>query len=179
MNVEKALDVMHYFVNKLGGVTTDVKLMKLMYFADRKALLDTGFPITDDSYYIMNRGPILSSSLDLINHCPEEFLSVFENPTNKNEGGYPVKEINLRRDSVRQHDYLAEIEMEILDEIFNELGGMTTNEIVRYAHNDNFCPEWNFPEGRAKPLPIDAILHAHGVAREEAINIVQDINYYR
>lgn len=179
MDIEKALDVMYFFVNKVGGVITDVKLMKLMYFSDRKSLLETGFPITDDSYCIMNRGPILSSSLDHINHYTNEFSTLFEKPTHTYEGGYPVQEINLKKEVTRQLDYLAEIELEILDEIFNKLGEMTTNEIVQYAHNDRFCPEWDFPNGTSKPLSINTILHVHGIDKEEAEKIVQDINYYR
>lgn len=179
MDTEKALDVMYYFVNKVGGSITDVKLMKLMYFSDRKSLLETGFPITDDSYYIMNRGPVLSSSLDLVNHYTQEFSTLFEKPTATHEGGYPVKKIHLKKEATRQLDYLAEIELEILDAIFNELGKFTTNEIVQYAHNDQFCPEWDFPNGKSRPLSINKILHVHGIDKEKAEKIINDINYYR
>ncbi|EGQ9939627.1 TPA: DUF4065 domain-containing protein [Vibrio vulnificus] len=179
MNIEKSLDVMHYFVKKLGGSVTDVKLMKLMYFADRKALLETGFPITDDCYYIMNRGPILSSTLDHLNSYTDEAASIFEKPKGKTEGGYPVREINLKESSDRSYEYLAEIEVSILDSIFDELSGMSTNEIVQYAHDDKICPEWQFPSGTSIPLPIETILQHHGVGQEEAEQMAQEINYYR
>jgi len=179
MNIEKSLDVMHYFVKKLGDSVTDVKLMKLMYFADRKALLETGFPITDDCYYIMNRGPILSSTLDHLNNYSDEVASIFEKPKGKNEGGYPVREIRLKESSVRSYEFLAEIEVSILDSIFDELSEMSTNEIVQYAHDDKICPEWQFPSGTSIPLSIEKILRHHGVDKKEAEQMAQEINYYR
>lgn len=179
MNIEKSLDVMYYFVNKLGDSITDVKLMKLMYFSDRKALLETGFPITDDSYYIMNRGPILSSTLDHLNQYTDEISSIFEKPQSKNEGGYSIREIKLKAKAERDCNYLAEIEVEILDSIFDELSGMSTNEIVQYAHDDKICPEWRFPRGSSIALPIENILLHHGIGAEEAKQMIQEINYYR
>lgn len=179
MNIEKSLDVMHYLVKKLGNSVTDVKLMKLMYFSDRKALLETGFPITDDCYYIMNRGPILSSTLDHINQYTSEMASIFETPQSKNEGGYPVKELTLKATVGREYEYLAEIEVSILDAILEELSSMSTNEIVQYAHDDKICPEWKFPQGTSIALPIESILRHHGVEAEEIEQMVQEINYYR
>jgi len=179
MNFEKSLDVMYYFVNKLGDSVTDVKLMKLMYFSDRKALLETGFPITDDSYYIMNRGPILSSTLDHLNQYTDKISSIFEKPESKNEGGYPVREFKLKATAERDCSYLAEIEVSILDSIFEELSEMSTNEIVRYAHDDKICPEWRFPHGSSIALPIETILLHHGIEIEEAKEMMQEINYYR
>lgn len=179
MNIEKSLDVMHYFAKKLGDSVTDVKLMKLMYFSDRKALLETGFPITDDCYYIMNRGPILSSTLDHLNSYTDEIASIFEKPVTKIEEGYTVKEIKVKESSNRIYEYLAEIEVSVLDSIFDELSGMSTNEIVQYAHDDQICPEWRFPSGSSIPLQIETILRHHGVEREEAEQMAQEINYYR
>ncbi|WP_462146641.1 Panacea domain-containing protein [Pseudoalteromonas gelatinilytica] len=179
MDIEKSLDVMHYFVKRLGNKVTDVKLMKLMYFSDRKALLETGFPITDDSYCIMNRGPILSSTLEHLNSYSDEIASLFERPTLMQDEGYPVKEIRLKELADRSYEHLAEIELSILDSIFDELSFMTTNEIVKHAHSDIVCPEWRFPHGTSIPLPIENILMHHGVEKNEAKEIAQEINYYR
>ncbi|MCX6915882.1 MAG: Panacea domain-containing protein, partial [Verrucomicrobia bacterium] len=42
-----------------------MKLIKLLYLADRTALLRWGRPITTDTYVSMDRGPVLSRVLDL------------------------------------------------------------------------------------------------------------------
>ncbi len=179
MDINKTLDVMYYISKKLGEPITDVKLMKLMYFSDKKALIDTGYPITDDYYYLMNRGPILSCSLDHLNNYSEEFASVFKKPKSSTEGGYPVKNVKLKSTAKRKLEYLAEIEVEILDDILDELGSMSTNEIVKYAHSDETCPEWDFQHGSSTPLSIKRILVKNGINKEEATQIVSDIEYHR
>jgi len=42
-----------------------MKLIKLMYLADREALLRWGRPISTDRYVSMDKGPVLSRVLDL------------------------------------------------------------------------------------------------------------------
>jgi uncharacterized phage-associated protein len=39
-----------------------LKLLKLMYLADRKSLLETGVPITGDSISALDKGPVLSQT---------------------------------------------------------------------------------------------------------------------
>ncbi|HEV8430339.1 MAG TPA: Panacea domain-containing protein, partial [Pyrinomonadaceae bacterium] len=53
-----------------GGRMHYMKLIKLMYLVDRAALLRWGSPITFDNYVSMPHGPVLSSTLDLINEGP-------------------------------------------------------------------------------------------------------------
>ena len=48
-----------------------MKLIKLLYFADRKYIKQTGSSITKDTYYSMKNGPVLSNVLNLINTEPE------------------------------------------------------------------------------------------------------------
>ncbi len=43
-----------------------MKLIKLLYLADREALARWGRPITTDSYVSMKHGPVLSEVLNLI-----------------------------------------------------------------------------------------------------------------
>src|SRR3989304_5613958 len=50
-----------------GGKMNHMKLVKLLYLADRKALLKWGRPITFDWYVSMPHGPALSFTLDKIN----------------------------------------------------------------------------------------------------------------
>jgi uncharacterized phage-associated protein len=43
-----------------------MRLIKLLYIADRESLQETGVPITGDRVVAMNRGPVLSNVLSLI-----------------------------------------------------------------------------------------------------------------
>ena len=43
-----------------------IRLLKLLYVADRESVRGTGFPITGDDPCAMRRGPVLSITHDLI-----------------------------------------------------------------------------------------------------------------
>lgn len=47
--------------------TNYMRLLKLMYIADRESLKETGSPIVGGNVYAMERGPVLSAVLKLIN----------------------------------------------------------------------------------------------------------------
>jgi len=49
-----------------GSPTSYLKLIKLLYLADRDALLRFGRPITTDCYVLTSQGPSLSQVSDLI-----------------------------------------------------------------------------------------------------------------
>ena len=63
---DKATQAACILIQNEGGAITYMKLIKLMYIADQKRLLERGRPITFDAYYSLDRGPILSKTLDLI-----------------------------------------------------------------------------------------------------------------
>lgn len=56
-----------YFLKKRGGTMSYIKLIKLLYFAEREHIKQTGAPITKDTCFSMRNGPTLSNVLDLIN----------------------------------------------------------------------------------------------------------------
>jgi uncharacterized phage-associated protein len=49
-----------------GNRMRHIRLLKLLYLADRESIRDTGFPITGDDAYAMMHGPVLSKTYDLI-----------------------------------------------------------------------------------------------------------------
>jgi uncharacterized phage-associated protein len=49
-----------------GKRTNYMRLLKLLYIADRESLRETGVPITGDRIVAMDRGPVLSNVLNLI-----------------------------------------------------------------------------------------------------------------
>src|ERR1700730_3427036 len=82
---DKAIQAMAFMVQRLG--TTDkVKLMKLVYLADREHFIQYGYPITGDKLCAMPWGPVPSHTLDVLNGdmmIPQErifsFLHVIDN----------------------------------------------------------------------------------------------------
>ena len=69
-NERKAAQVAAFFLLKASQRDSNItilKLMKLMYLAERKSYQVYGEPIIGDALVSMPNGPVLSSTLDLIN----------------------------------------------------------------------------------------------------------------
>src|SRR5688500_6404126 len=56
-----------YFLHRAGGQLPVIKLVKLMYLAERLSLFRYGEPITGDKLVSMPNGPVLSRTYDHIN----------------------------------------------------------------------------------------------------------------
>ena len=131
-----------------------MKLIKLLYLADRGALLRWGRPITTDNYVSMDRGPVLSHVLDLTTEedSPGQ-KSIWANHITEPER-YSVR---LRSDP--GEDELSTAELELLDEIFREHGAKSRWDLVDLTHQ---LPEWKNPQGSAIPIQYRDILKAGG-----------------
>jgi len=68
LDKKKAENALLYIASKIqtGNVADKYKLLKILYFAERKHLAKYGRPITGDSYAKINYGPIPSFCMDLI-----------------------------------------------------------------------------------------------------------------
>jgi len=65
-NERKATEAAARLLKLRGGTMSYMKLIKLLYLADREALLRWGRPISTDRYVSMDRGPVLSHVLNLV-----------------------------------------------------------------------------------------------------------------
>lgn len=66
----KALAAASVLLEKSRGRMPYMKLIKLLYAADRESLLRLGKPIVGGHYYAMKLGPVVSEVLDLVKHSP-------------------------------------------------------------------------------------------------------------
>ncbi len=131
-----------------------MKLIKLLYLADRTALLRWGRPITTDSYVSMDRGPVLSRVLDL---ATEEGL-----PGQTSFWARHITEpehYSVQVQSDPGEDELSTAEVQLLDEVFRLHGAKSRWELVDLTHK---LPEWKDPQGSAIPIQYRDILKAGG-----------------
>ena len=63
-DINKATQAAAHLVYLQGGKINLMALIKLLYLADREALLETGYPITGDQMVSMPHGPVLSRIYD-------------------------------------------------------------------------------------------------------------------
>lgn len=149
-----------------GGRMSYLKLMKLLYFADRQALLELGRPISYDMFVSMPQGPVLSRTLDLMTAEPEPGVdrrsywhTIISEPRNY--------EVSLLREDVPS-DQLAAAEEAILDGVFQKYGRLSRWELRDLSHK---LPEWRDPQGSCVPIRIKDILVQQGMNERDALAI--------
>jgi uncharacterized phage-associated protein len=143
----KATEAAAFLLSRSGQAMNYMKLIKLLYLADREALIRWGWPISTDRYVSMKHGPVLSNVLDLINfgslsEKTGSWSSLISNPS-----GYDV---SLEREiSEEDFEELSVAERKLLEEIWGKYGGLDEWELVDLLHD---VGEWQDPHGTFRYL---------------------------
>lgn len=153
-NARKAAQVAAYFIScEAGGRMNILKLVKLIYLADRKSLDLYNFSITGDNFVSMDHGPVNSITFDYINGCEldrdgwEEFILDRDH-----------YDVGLQKENITDKDLdeLSRAELKVLRQTWEEFGGMNKFQIRDWTHNN--CPEWEDPKGTSEAIPYARIL---------------------
>lgn len=172
----KAAEVAAFFLLKArakGANISILKLMKLMYLAERASYQQFGAPLVGDSLYSLPHGPVMSTTLSLINSVPEEREGgeYWDALIAERAGG---KYMCLREGKITDTEellYLSEADIEILEKVWMDFGGLSALKLRDYTHNPDNCPEWEDPNGSSKPISMDTLLASMGYA-PDAIAII-------
>lgn len=116
-----------------------IKLMKLFYFLDFMHVKYYGAPVTYDTYINLEKGPIPSTILNLINESVDEekksaIVDVvhFETP----KGTRMVKMIPNRKFTDADRKYFSETEFKMLQKVCALFGNSSMNEIKEASHKE-------------------------------------------
>lgn len=166
-NEKKATQAAAHLLKLRGGKMSYMKLIKLLYLADREAILAWGRPITTDGYVSMDRGPVLSRVLDLATDgedpgSPSAWAASISAPSN-----YEVRLMNEAGD-----DELSDAEIQLLDRIFTEHGHKSRWDLVKLTHT---LPEWIDPHGSAIAITYADILKAGGKSDLEVAAVEDEL----
>jgi uncharacterized phage-associated protein len=151
---EKSLQAAAYLLRRESSRQMNyMRLVKVLYMADRESLKARGEPITGDRFAALERGPVLSEVLDLIKgshlRSPEwgEFIRRDE------------FDVVLARDPGVTH--LSRFEVELLERVAEENRAYDEWDMVKITHQ---FPEWrkNDPGKARKWIPLKDILEAVG-----------------
>lgn len=152
----KATQAAALFLKLRGGQMSYMKLIKLLYLADRTSLLRFGKPITMDRWYSMKLGPVLSNVLNLITD-PSRVDSTgtwaqFISP--------PLgdREVSLLVENI-PNDRLSLAEEKIVSQVFERYGGINRWDLVELLHKGEVAPEWKEPPmGSRIPISLHDVL---------------------
>ncbi len=150
-----------------------MKLIKLLYIADRTALDRMDSTITGDKYVSMDHGPVLSKVYDLINHGP---LYNKDNPWFKYISSPYQYCVELCADPGKGG--LCEEEEEIIEGVYKIFGHINVWELSNLTH---FIPEWQDPHGSAIPIHIEDMFRKLGKTEDDIKSLRKDIlreNYF-
>src|SRR6202166_1243287 len=146
-NQAKATQAAAHLLRARRGVMNYQLLIKLLYLADRAALIRWGRPISTDRYVSMKHGPVLSNVFDLVNfgslsEKAGSWSSMISNPS-----GYDV---SLEREiSEEDFEELSVAERKLLDEIWGKYGALDEWDLVDLLHD---VGEWQDPHGTSVPI---------------------------
>lgn len=164
---DKATQAAAHFLRLRGGKMSHLKLMKLLYLAEREALLQLGQPLTFDSCVSMQHGPVLSTTLNLMHgeiEKTEHWDSTISSPENH--------EVSLKKDPGT--DSLSEAEVKIIEEVFEKYGTMARWQLRDLTHS---LGEWQDPGGSTIRIEYKEILRAGGKTESEIDAIVGEIEH--
>lgn len=144
-----------------GGCMSRLRLLKLLYIADRESIAETLRPITGDDVVAMDHGPVLSQTYRLIRREPGTDNAVWDR--------------HIGQDGARDHvlrsepgdGLLSEYEVSKLRAVSAGRRGMTDYQIADETHK---YPEWvrnQPPEGSRQNIPLRDVLEALGMQEYE------------
>lgn len=147
-----------------AGRMSYMKLIKLLYFADRQALLTLGRPITYDLWVLMKHGPVLSRTYDLVvaeqKSTDSSYWRQYISPV---VGDYEVE--LLRADTPTEQ--LSQAQREVLAEVLDTWGAVN-RWAVRDASHD--LPEYRETDSSIR-IPYREVLLLEGLSEAEASEI--------
>jgi uncharacterized phage-associated protein len=158
-NERRATEAAARFLKLRGGRMSYLKLIKMLYFLDREALLRWGRPVTTDRYVSMANGPVVSRIYDLIRDEPAPGTDPIWHHYISTSQGW---EVALLADP--ETDELSPAEEALIDEIYATYGRMSRWDLVRVSHE---LPEWQDPNGSAIPIQYRDILRAGNKTESE------------
>lgn len=172
-NVRKMAQASALLLSKCPGYKIEhVKLMKLLYVVDRRAIRELGFPLSGDNYYSMSKGPILSKTLDLVRgnyeeNGQDEWSAIIGDLSSN----YMLALANSIGDL--SFDELSDVEIQLIESVWQELGSTDVWEIVEWTHT-NF-PEWEDPGSSRTRITIESIVENLGLGEEEAKDLLEHL----
>jgi len=134
---KKATQAINYLTKKEGGQIDKLKLIKLIYLADRYHLRRYGRPMVNDTYFAMPLGPVGSSVKDIAEFSSFLDESELEYATNFLGRGGAENTVISRADVDKE--VFSKSEIEALDFAYDGFGNKPASSLVNITHS---YPEW-------------------------------------
>ncbi|MDD3171856.1 MAG: Panacea domain-containing protein [Bacilli bacterium] len=143
LEYKKIIQVVNFFAKKEGGTIDKLKLIKLVWLADRYHLRKFGRLITNDQYWAMPYGPVASNTKDLVGN------NVFWDDKEKS---YIERYFKIQGDRIKtikdcDFDFFSETDIKSIEDIYEKYGKYKASTLVTFSHK---FPEWKKNENKIK-----------------------------
>lgn len=170
-NERKAAQMAAFFLGQAPDRRmSHLKLMKLLYLAEREAVRNFGWPMAGDRLVSMPHGPVLSRTLNLMDGDTESMPGGWEDWISDKEN----HEVALRHaHNALTLDELAPAEIGVLQFVWAKFGGMDKWAIRDWTHK--YCAEWQDPFGSSYPIQYESLARALGFDEPTAKELAAQI----
>lgn len=157
-NMEKAAQAIKILLELEDNNMNYMRLLKLLYIADRESLRETGYPITGDRVCAMDQGPVLSNTYNLIKSDPG---------CSDEKSEYWDKYFERRHYRIILKDdpgigKLCKYEIDKLKEISAKFIEYDEWALVDYTHDFEEYKKNKPPKGSSKGIALSHIIEAIG-----------------
>jgi len=166
ITVKTIVDTIYYLLKKTGKCDK-LKIIKLIYLADKYHLIKYGRTVTNDDYYAMECGPVATTAKDvlsfdkqLISHKEQKYAEQLI----KRSGKF---EFEANKNANVDIDTLSETDKEVLDFVANKFGKMKSSELIEYTHK---YPEW----AQYKDLFENNLTRRERITVEELLSLIKE-----
>ncbi len=179
-NEKKAAQAAAYFLYRSGQAMqmSVLKLMKLLYLAERRSYEVYCEPMIGDRLVSMPHGPVLSITYNHMNGEMESVEGGWESwigdRENHNVAVKNPEQFHSPEDDLLE---LSDSDLEILNETWNGFGHMSKYQIRDYTHK--YCPEWQDPKGSMIPMTFGDLFRALEFSSEKAVKCIDHIHSLR
>lgn len=165
---KKAAQAAAYFALRSNGKIEKLKLIKLLYLAEREAMAELDHPMFYDEFYSLKDGPICSSALNGINGAID--INTWREYLNRNRNVI-IPNHKMTRDDF---DEISNAELRILESLWDKFATCTSAQIRRYTHDH--CGEYEEVFTGRRPITYLSVFKALGKPDPEGLaETVEDV----
>lgn len=174
-NEKRTAQAAAFMLHRAGGRLPLLKLMKLMYLAERESLREFGEPISGDKLVSMPHGPVLSKTLDMMHGWGGDTPGGWNTWVEDRAGhDLALRDPSMIRSPAQDLLELSSGDLDVLEAVWAQFGHMDKFELVALTHS-SACPEWEDPRGSSRPIPLNRLLQAVGYEGEALQSVHQHL----
>ncbi|QTN27474.1 SocA family protein [Rhodoferax sp. AJA081-3] len=171
-NERRTAQAAAFLLHRAGGRLPSIKLVKLLYLAERKSLEEYGVPISGDRLMSLRHGPVMSITLDHINGFIPSSPGGWDTwVADKANHFVALSDPSMIADPAVDLGALSESDVEVLDQIWADFGKFERWALVEYTHTN--LPEWRDPGDSNLPITYESLLANLGYDENQVKLMVQ------